>query len=53
MLGQTSKELSLKNTKAPFGTLDAVGLDNTESMNTSLSKAERKRFLLSPDKAWN
>jgi len=53
ILGQTSKELTLKSMKPPFGTVDAAGVDNTASMNTSLSRGGRKKFLLSPEKAWN
>jgi len=53
ILSENSREMATKLAKPPFGTTDSCGLDNTESLNTSLSKKDRKRFLLSPDKAWN
>lgn len=53
ILSNFNSTLSLRKTKAPFGTVDADGIDDTEPLNTSLSKPARKLFLIPPGKAWN
>jgi len=53
ILSSFNSTLCLKNVKAPFGTIDASCINDTEPLNNSLSKADRKRFLIAPGKAWN